>query len=246
MKTSNKFLLTAVLLLIISIGIYDLQLKAEYLKGEYKNPYNGFSNLNFRNFKVVKLGSSTAINIMLVKGPFKVLAEPQAVVEFMKIEQRHDSLFISAAFKDNFHNVQAPNVLYISLPQLDAFYADAKYKAGNTQITDTTAAQDFNWRATTISGFSGDKLNIYQDHASTILLKNNKFNTLNAIIGTSDQSASNLSIETGNQFGKTNLDIRNKSRLWIKDDSLSNINYKLADSAKLILNGNTRQIRNNK
>ncbi|HEX8024531.1 hypothetical protein, partial [Mucilaginibacter sp.] len=83
-------------------------------------------------------------------------------------------------------------------------------------------------------------------HASTVLLKNNKFNVLNAIIGKSTNSASNLSIETGNQFSKTNLDIRNKSRLWIKDDSLSNITYKLADSAKLVLNGNTRMIRNNK
>ncbi|SEN87511.1 hypothetical protein SAMN05192574_104439 [Mucilaginibacter gossypiicola] len=245
MKTSNKFLLTAVLLLIVSVGIYDFQLKAEYLKGEYKNPYNGFSSLNFKNFKIIDLGSSTAINIMLEKGPFKVLAAPQAM-EFMKIEQRHDSLFIRAVFKDNFHNVQPPNVLYISLPQLDAFYADAKYKAGDAQIIDTVAAQDFNWRVTTISGFSGNKLDIIQDHASTVLLKNNKFNILNAIIGKSGSSASNLSIETGNQFGKTNLDIRNKSRLWIKDDSLSNISYKLADSAKLILNGNTRKIRNNK
>ncbi|WPV02613.1 hypothetical protein SNE26_12565 [Mucilaginibacter sp. cycad4] len=245
MKTSNKSLLSAVLLLIISIGIYDFQLKAEYLKGEYKNPYNGFRILNFKNFKVIDLASSTAINIMLVKGPFKVLADPGAM-EFMKIEQRQDSLFIRAAFKDNFHNVQAPNVLYISLPQLDAFYADAKYKAGDTQIIDTTAAQDFKWRATTISGFSGDKLNIIQDHASTILLKNNQFNILNAVIGKSNSSASNLSIETGNQFEKTNLDIRNKSCLWIKDDSLSSITYKLADSAKLILNGSTRMIRNNK
>lgn len=245
MKTSNKFLLTAILLLIVSVGIYDFQLKAEYMKGNYKNPYNGFVTLKYRDFKVIELGSSTAVNIMLVKGPFKVLADPDAMW-FMKIEQRHDSLFVRAEFKDNFHNVQAPNVLYISIPRLDAFYADAKYQAGNIQITDTTAAQDFEWRPTTISGFSGDKLNITQDNASTILLKNNTFNTLNAVIGISSGSASNLTIETGNRFGKTNLDIRNKSRLWIKDDSLSSINYKMADSAKLILNGNTRMIRNNK
>ncbi|MDB5150100.1 MAG: hypothetical protein JWQ57_4120 [Mucilaginibacter sp.] len=245
MKTSNKFLLTAILLLVLSVGIYDFQLKAEYLKGDYKNPYNGFVKLNFKDFKVIELGSSTAINIMLVQGPFKVIAEPDAM-EFIKIEQRHDSLFIHAAFKNNFHNVRSTNVLYISLPQLNAFYADAKYRAGDSQITDMKAAEDFKWRPTTISGFSGDKLNISQDHASTVLLKNNRFNMLNAIIGKSDSSASNLSIETGNQFGKTNLDIRNKSRLWIKDDSLSSINYKLADSAKLILNGNTRMIHNNK
>ncbi|SCW42756.1 hypothetical protein [Mucilaginibacter sp. NFR10] len=245
MKTSNKFLLTAILLLVISVGIYDFQLKAEYLKGDYKNPYKGFVTLNFRDFKVIELGSSTAINIMLVKGPFKVLADPDAM-EFMKTEQRHDSLFIRAAFKDNFHNVHSQNVLYISLPRLEGFYADAKYKAGEGQITDTTAAEDFKWRPTTISGFSGDKLNVTLDHASTILLKNNKFNILNATTGISNGSASNLSIETGNQFAKTNLDIRNRSRLWIKDDSLSSINYKLADSAKLILNGNTKMIRNNK
>lgn len=245
MKTSNKFLLTAVLLLVISVGIYDFQLKAEYLKGNYKNPYNGFVNLNFSNFKVINLSSATAVNIMLVKGPFKVLADPDAIW-FLKTEQRRDTLFISAFFKDNFHNVRAPNVLYISMPQLDAFYADARYKAGEGQITDTTAAADFKWRPTIICGFSGDKLNIVQDHASTILLKNNKFNILNATTGISNGSASNLSIETGNQFEKTNLDIRNKSRLWIKDDSLNNISYKLADSAKLILNGNTRMISNKK
>jgi hypothetical protein len=245
MKTSNKFLLAAVLLLVISVGIYDFQLKAEYLKGDYKKPYNGFVNLNFRNFKAIELGSSTAINIMLVKGPFQVLADPGAI-EFMKIEQRHDSLFIRAAFKDNFHNVRSAQVLYISCPELTSFSADAKYMASETQVIDTISSADFNWRPTTISGFTGNTLNINADHAANILLKNNKFKILNAVIGTSSGSASNLSVETGNQFGKTNLDIRNKSRLWIKDDSLSSITYKLSDSAKLILNGNTRTIRNNK
>lgn len=245
MKTSNKFLLTAVLLLIISVGIYGFQLKAEYVKGDYKNPYHGFINLNFRNFKVIKLGSSTAINITLVKGPFKVLADPDAR-EYIKIEQRHDSLLIRAAFKANWHNVRSAQVLYISCPELASFDADAKYMAAETQVIDTVASADFKWRPTTISGFSGDVLNINADHASNLFLKNNKFNTLNAVVGSSNGSVSNLIIETGNQFSKTNLDIRNKSRLWIKDDSLSNITYKLADSAKLILNGNTRMIRNNK
>lgn len=245
MKTSNKFLLTAILLLVISVGIYDFQLKAEYLKGDYKNPYNGFVKLNFRDFKVIELGSSTAINIMLVKGPFKILADPGAI-EFMKIEQRHDSLFIRAAFKDNFHNVRSTQVLYISCPELTSFAADAKYMASDTQVIDTVASADFKWRPNTISGFSGEKLDINADHAANIFLKNNKFNILNAVVGNSNGSVSNLTIETGNRFGKTNLDIRNKSRLWIKDDSLSNITYKLADSAKLILNGNTRMIHNNK
>lgn len=245
MKTSNKFLLTAILLLVISVGIYDFQLKAEYLKGDYKNPYKGFVSLNFKDFKVIELGSSTAINIMLVKGPFKVLADPDAM-EFMKIEQHHDSLFIRAAFKDNFHNVRSVHMLYISCPELKAFWADAKHITAGNQIIDTIGSEDFRWRPTTISGFSGDKLNINLDHAATILLKNNRFNILNATTGISNGSASNLSIETGNQFGKTNLDIRNKSRLWIKDDSLSSITYKLSDSAKLILNGNTRMIHNNK
>jgi hypothetical protein len=245
MKTSNKFLLTAVLLLVISVGIYDFQLKANYLKGDYKNPYNGFVTLNYKNFKVIDLGSSTAVNVMLVKGPFKVLADPDAM-DFLKLEQRHDSLFIHAAFKDNFHNVRSAQILYISCPELKAFLADAKHITAGNQITDTIGSEDFKWRPSIISGFSGDKLNITLDHAATILLKNNKFNNLNAITGISNGSASNLAIEAGNQFEKTNLDIRNKSRLWIKNDSLSNINYKLADSAKLIMNGNTKMIRNNK
>lgn len=245
MKTSNKFLLTAVLLFITSVVIYDFQLKAAYQKGDYKDPYRGFLTLNYKDFKVIELGSSTAVNVMLVKGPFKVLADPDAM-DFIKIEQHHDSLFVGAVFKDNYHNVRSAQVMYISCPELKAFSADAKNLIAGNPVIDTIGSEDFRWRPTIISGFTGDRLNITQDHASTILLKNNKFNILNAITGISNGSASNLSIETGNQFGKTNLDIRNKSRLWIKDDSLSEISYHLADSAKLILNGNTKWIRNNK
>jgi len=39
MKKSSKLLLTAILVVIISLGIYDAELRSEYRQGTNKNPH---------------------------------------------------------------------------------------------------------------------------------------------------------------------------------------------------------------
>lgn len=238
-KTSNKVLLASLLLLIGSLTVYNYQLKAAYQKGSYKYPYTNYLPLNFRDFNSIELNASTAANVMLVKGPFKVLAAPEAM-EFLKIEQRGSSLIIDATFKYNFQGARSDYVLYISCPELSSVKADARYVADENTIVDTLASEDFRWRPTVIRGFSGDSLSIVADHASNIVLEDNQFNRLTANVGVSNGSATDLTIGPGNQFTANDLNILNKSRLWIKGKNDHPINYRLADSAKLILNGYTQ------
>jgi hypothetical protein len=240
MRTSNKLLLSALAFMIISLVIYDYQLKAAYQKGDYRNLYQNFMTLNYKDFNAIELNSSTAVNIMLVKGPFKVIADPNSM-EYIKIEQHNGTLVINANFKYNYQSGRSDYLLYISCPNLSSFKADARYMAGDTPIIDTLASEDFKWKPTIISGFEGDSLYIQEDHASNITLENNRIGTLHALTGISNGSASNLCIGLNNQFNKTNLDIRNKSRLWIKGKNDHDFNYRLADSAKLILNGAAQQ-----
>jgi hypothetical protein len=236
MRTSNKILLAAFALLAISLAIYDFELKTEYQRGDYKNPYRNFVTLNYTGFRSVELNCSTAANIMLVKGPFKVLANPD-VMEFIKVEQHDGVLVINANFKYSFEGNGSPYILYISCPELLSVKTDARYTARMEMRTDTLASEDFKWRPTIIKGFTGDSLNIREDHASNIKLQDNRIGTLRVVAGISNGSASDLTIGPGNQFGKASLDIMNKSRLWIKEKNDHDLNYRLADSARLILDG---------
>ncbi len=236
MKTSNKILLSALVLFIGSLLYYNHLLKSCYLKGEYHNRYNGFVPLSYKNFKSIRLNSATAINVMLVRGPFKVLAAPETM-EFLRISQQGNNLTIDANFKYNYQGGRSDYLLYVSCPQLSDFHSDTRYIAGDNVVTDTLASEDFLWRPTVIRGFSGDSLNITTDHASNIVLEDNHFTKINAQVGVSKGSASDLTIGLGNQFTVNHFNILNKSRLWIKGKNEQSINYRLDDSARLILNG---------
>jgi hypothetical protein len=235
MRTSNKILFAAFILFITSIIIYDLGLKSEYLKGEYTKPFNDYVPLNYKGFDAIDLNSSTAINIMLVQGPFKVLANP-AAMGFLKVKQQSNRLIIDAAFSEHYNSINTDYILFISCPNLATFNADAHYNKKDVTVTDTSA-NNFDWKPTLISGFTVDRLRIMESHAANIILENNKIRELNAVIGINDKSRSNLTIGENNQFSKTDLNILNKSHLWIKSGNVNNLNYHLADSATLVVKG---------
>jgi hypothetical protein len=235
MKTSTKILMATLAILVISLVVYDLSLKAEYRKGDYTNPYRDYNSLNYSDFNEIELNASTAVNIILVQGPYKVLANPSAD-DFLHVSKQGRRLVISAAFPDHYRNIVTNYVLYISCPKLSLLKADAQYAANNVPVTDTVV-RDLRWYSTLITGFSLDSLKLQADNASNIVLENNRINILNGIIGQNSGSGSALTIGSGNKFAKSNLDICNKSQLVIKGTEAPDLNYHLADSAILILNG---------
>ncbi len=235
MKTSNKILIASFALLTISLAFYDLRLKAEYQKGDYTDPYHDFVKLDYKNFDAVELESSSAINIMMVQGPFKVMASSHAM-DYLNIQQEKNRLIIRAKFQDHYRSEPAQYIVYVSCPHLSGFKADASYLVDDLKVTDTIA-KDPNWRTTMINGFVADSLNIQQDFASNVAVQNSKIKHLTATVGLSDKSGSVLTIGQNNKFDLADLNILNRSHLWIKGTNLNNINYHLADSASLIING---------
>jgi hypothetical protein len=237
MRISTKILITTFVLIAVSLIIYDLALKAEYLKGNYTDPYSEYVPIEYKDFNEVQLDASTAVNIVLVKGPYKVLVHP-AGMDFVKITQTNGRLFVRAAFSDHYRSINANYILYVSCPTLTSFTADAQYTAGSNQVTDTSA-NEFNWKPTLISGFTVDSMEIRESHAANVILENNKIEKLNATVGIDDRSCSNFTIGENNLFRKANLSILNKSRLWVKSPNHNDVTYHLADSATLLVNGVT-------
>lgn len=237
MKTSSKILIATFVIFIASLMTYDLTLRAEYLTGDYTRPFNGYVPLSYSGFNTIELNASTAVNILVVQGPYKVLANPDAM-DFLKVSKVNNRLIIDAAFSDHYRSLNTDYIIYISCPNLSSFKADAHYTtAGNTVID--TAAADFAWTPTVISGFMADSLNIQETHAADVVLENNRINDLNGNVGIDEKSRSNLTVGINNKFNKSNLVILNRSRLRIKGTTTNNLTYHLADSATLVMNGAT-------
>jgi len=241
MKTSNKLLFTATILVCISLVFYDLNMQASFLKGDYKNPYKDFISLNFKNFKTIDLRSETVANILVTQGPFSVRISPDGD-SFVKVSQNADTLHIAAAFVNDWFETRSPVVLVISCPNLARLITDSRYMAGDRVVIDSAAGEDFKWRTTTVSGFKQDSLYISAQHGCTLMLKNNDIKSLNATIGMGNGCRSNLTILGDNHFAAANLNILNKSQLRLYKANITRLNYKLADSARLIVYGGADSI----
>ena len=230
------------LLLGLCLGFYDWHLGAEYRKGDYTDPYFGYVPLNYRDFDEVELRSSSAVNLVLAEGDFKVLEHPRAT--FVVVRQEGKRLIIEAKFLDHFETVNAFHTLFISCPKLRVFSADAKYMVGPLAVTDHENL-DPRWLPTVIRGFDEDSLTIREEHASNVWLEGDRMRRVTAVSGadparSSGPAAGNgplLVIGQDNHFDSSDLNILNKGRLWIKGTDTRQLTYHLADSATLTVNG---------
>jgi hypothetical protein len=231
MRTSIKIFLGSMALLGTGLVIYDLQLNAAFQKGYYTQPFYEYDSLNYRGFDRIKLNSSTALNILLVKGDFKVMANP-GIHDFLDIRQEGGTLIINARFKDHYRGVNADHALYISCPVLKDFRADAQYSFGDESQTDSIVWIDWS-KPTVISGFNQDILTIGEEHASNVVLKGDTIGKLSTVVG----KGAAFTIGANNLINGGDLDILNDARLIIKESDIRNINYHLADSSILDING---------
>lgn len=235
MKTSIKILLTSLLLIIVSLVVYDSQLRAEYLQGNFRKPFGDFTPANFRNFNSIELRSGTAINIMVTKGPYKVMVDPGAG-DFVKLSKQGDKLIVQAVFNDHYRYHGNDYTIFISCPNLESFSSDARYKVNDWTVTDTLP-NIFEKKASLISGFNSNKLFITENNGSNILLENNHIDTLRVVAGSSYHSGSIITIGKGNSFDTAYFSIQNKGTLSIEAPAGNHINYHIADSARINING---------
>jgi hypothetical protein len=220
-------------MLLLGVGLvaYDLELDAVVRKGNYIKPFYDYDSLNYRGFDRIRLNSSSALTILLVKGDFKVLANP-VIHDFLDIHQEGDTLIINARFKDHFRGTNADYALYISCPVLKDFRADARYQFGDNSHTDSIVWIDWG-KPTVIRGFNQDSLTIGEEHASNVVLKRDTIGKLSMVVG----KGGAFTIGPNTMIGGGDLEVMNNARLVIKAADIRHINYHLADSAILEING---------
>lgn len=243
MKKSNLFLIVAVLVFLASILAFDFGLKARYHKTDFKNPYDEFKALNFKDFDSIHVNASTMANVKFLQGPFKVLVfEDRA--EIVRVTQQGKSLSIDVNTKGDNHE-DAAFTLIITCPRIDLLVADEKYMERGKLRTDTNARFDFVQnnrilqasKKVVLEGFNQDSLSIIQNNGSHVRLMNNRIKRISAIVGRSSKSSSFLTIDESNIFNHVHLDIRNKSQLFMSNVKINDLDYKLAPDAKITFSG---------
>jgi len=244
MKTSNKLVIAGIILVLISLVGYDYLLKGEYVSGKYKDPYHTFVGLKFTGFDTVDLVSSTAVNVKFVQGPFSVRIDSNFAA-YARIKQTGKRLQVNAEFESGYLSDPGEYTLLISCPKLSVINVDATYKSNGKQVTDTIVRDDWRMRKVLIDGFRQDNLIINQDYGSTVVIANSHLQSVKTATGRSGKSGSKLEILERNQIQKANLDILNNSTLILGNAQIGDLNYNLADSAKLILRGKAQNLLKN-
>jgi len=72
MKTSTKLIISAIIVLIISMGIYNSALKAEFLTGNYKKAYHNFKPIGIKGFTEVEINGANLIDVEFKQGDYAV------------------------------------------------------------------------------------------------------------------------------------------------------------------------------
>jgi hypothetical protein len=241
MKTSIKLILSAIILVAISLAGYDMILRNAFLKGDYKNPYRDYVSLNFSDFQSIDVDASTIANVLVTQGPFSVKVSPYSR-SFVKVSQAGGTLRIGSAFAGRYYGSRDAYIVLISCPKLTRLKADSHYTADGNLVIDSLANWDFTSRTNIIKGFAEDTLSIIEVHGSSVMLSGSKISALKAVVGIGNECRSNIVIAGDNQVSNADLNILNLSQLQLHSAHIGNLKYHLDDSAKLIQYGGTSNI----
>jgi hypothetical protein len=232
MKTSVKFLLAALLVLLASLTAYNLALRAEYQSGAYKNPLSHYTVLGFKDFTEVAVPAASRLSVKIMAGPCKVWVNP-AAEKFVRISQRGGRLVVALAVPDQAQGLGWGETVVISCPRLAALTTDGTYEvAGQPQ-----RSPGFVGRTVLVQGFTQDSLALRQDRGSRVELTNNRLGLLRAVAGTTPGSHSILQVNSGNHIAAASLTLAHQSELVLDNVQIAQLHHSFGDSVKVTLHG---------
>ncbi len=234
MKTSNKLLIAAILIIIVSMITYDLALRVEYKKGTYKSRFYGFEKLGFKNFSKIDNRVANQVSIQINQSPeFEVFIKKE-LKDQIKIIQHEDLLIIDVLDRKTFR-YGGDNGVVIMCPSVERLVTTPFFKNKNEE---KAAEGYFISGSNTLVGFNQKNVDLCINKATHVFLIDSKIESLKAIVGNSTTKNAMLSL-VGNTFiksasitvaGTNSLEIQNKATIIKKV-------FNISDSAHVNLTG---------
>jgi hypothetical protein len=220
MKTSNKLLVAATTLIIVYLVAYDLSIKAEYMKGDYKSRFYGFDQMPVKDFDAITDSIGNTVDVIIEQGPAYAVWLNRDTKKDFNINVKNKNLSIN--FKPD--KVTHPDVIYVICPKLHNLNVKAAEERGGGGSN------------TSISGFKQDSMQVYGRGSSLIHLSENVVKQLNI-----DISGFGILLDIGNtnKIVNGNFNIGNEARFELLGPVVEKPVYNVSDKATVTLTGET-------
>ena len=234
MKTSNKLLLAAFLVLLISLTLYDTALRAEYRRGTFRDPFKDFVTLNLKDFNALDLPAASQASVRIEPGPYRVRVY-KPLNEFLQVSRQGQQLTLALRFPNDDHSFLNANqpAIVISCPTLVALRTNATYLTDNHPKTNHTVA-NWNPQRVRVQGFHQDSLLVRANNGSQVELLNTTLQRLRVVATT---GAPVLHLPAGNHIAQATLQLGAHSHLELGNLTIPALRYQFSDSATVSLPG---------
>ena len=233
MKTSNKLILSVLAILLVSVTVYDFALKAEYLSGSYKNPFNGYASKTVKNFNEIEVDAINMLHVTIQQGDYSVHVA-QDNTDSIKLTQTGNRLIVNVDFEkraasDN-PNVSHTNDIVIYCPRLTYIKTDEHhYSIPRKKMTNEQRYEvERGGRSVNLNSFILDSLSIEQKTGS-VKINGSKIGVLKSTAA----ARSRLHISDDTRIGQAEMHINDLSSLTFDKFNIPKFSYTLSDSATI-------------
>lgn len=240
MQTSTKLLLIGLLILVASLATYNVALRAEYNRGEFRNPYRDYSALTLRDFDEVEVAPGSHLAVKIEAGPFAVWEQKQE--DSVRVEQAGRRLrIIDLARHRGYRNSWTKEAIVVRCPRLTALLANSP--AAGTALAPPAALPnpDVTPTAVHVQGFRQDSLLVAADQTASVELIQNQLRQLRVVAGATPGSTAKVRVDKTNQIGAARLNFRHHSAFTLDGLTIPDLRYQFTDSAHATLPGATLQ-----
>jgi hypothetical protein len=243
MKTSNKILIAASLIVLLYLVAYDMALKAEYTKGDYKQPHYRMQQLSFSNFNAIEHNVGNIVRLRVEKGPYRVWVDDEIKGKLI-ISQHGQTIQIDGITQNGNNNKLYGGSVIISCPDIISVTTNTYKGSGNSsdgrylRKNGNSMLIDYHPHATTtVTGFTQAVMQLQANKFTEIELENNSIGELNAKVGDKKHGQAGLTLDADNKIATANLEVPGRSTLTIDNLFIEKMTYQMADSAQVNLTG---------
>ncbi len=233
MKTSNKLLLTAILIIIVSMVTYDFALRAEYRKGTYKSRFYNFEKTtDTKAFNMLDNRAANLVSVRVERGDHFGIWMMNDLKDHIRISHNENALVIDVIDKKSPNTNIYKNGIIIICPSLNKVTTSPFFISKEDEERSYYSNSN-----TSLVGFNQKNLELYINKETQLDLDKNKIANLQAFIGDNLTKHASLTIRSNNQFDVATIAVAGKNSLEIENPKITKSDFTIADSAKIISRG---------
>jgi len=239
MKASNKLLAIVTAIILIFLVIYDLGLKAEYVKGDFRKRFYQMEQLSFKNFSNVRHNSADKVGIQIERGDKYQVWIKSDIKDRVVITQQGKTLLIQNNKENATQMWGYDDAIVIICPQIDSLTTVTDAETNDRKVDYKYAG--FN-QPTMVFGFNQPKLVLNLKKVTGVELIGNQIGDLQATVGDKVIGKAYLGSNAKNSIKQADIQVPGKSELKLSSPAIENFKYAISDSAKVTLTGKTLQL----